>query len=84
MDSLYLDIELEESVDAFNDVLLTTWQPHGLTRFFMAPRRLRMRRLWRCDFKATGQHIKFTVRTDGRRIHDPAKSENTAPSPSLE
>lgn len=47
MDSLYLDIELEESVDAFNDVLLTTWQPHGLTRFFMAPRRLRMRRLWR-------------------------------------
>ena len=46
-DNLYLDIEVEESVDAFNDVLLTTWQPTGLGRFFMAPRCLRMRRLWR-------------------------------------
>jgi len=47
MDNLHLDIEVESSVDAFIDVLLTTWQPSGLGRFFMAPRRLRMRRLWR-------------------------------------
>lgn len=47
MNDIFLDTEVEESVDPFNDVLLTTWQPSGLQRFFMAPRRLRMRRLWR-------------------------------------
>ena len=48
-----------ETVDPFNDVLLTTWQPGGLQRFFMAPRRLRMRRLWRsasCSFLEIEQY----------------------------
>lgn len=47
IDDFHVDVEVIENVDPFNDVLLTVWQPSGLQRFFMAPRRLRMRRLWR-------------------------------------
>lgn len=42
-----VEVEVEENVDPFNDVLVTVWQPSGFQRLFMAPRRSRMRRLWR-------------------------------------
>lgn len=47
VDSMNLTFKPVEIVDPFNDVLETTWVPRGLERFFIAPRILRVRRLWR-------------------------------------
>lgn len=47
VDSMNLTFKVVEIVDQFNDTLETTWLPRGLDRFFIAPRILRVRRLWR-------------------------------------
>lgn len=47
VDSINLTFKVVEIVDQFNDMLETTWLPRGLDRFFIAPRTLRVRRLWR-------------------------------------
>ena len=53
VESLHMDMKVMETQDAFNDVLQTTWQPRGLERFFMAPRKLCVRRLWRSSACST-------------------------------
>ena len=61
VESLQMDMKVMETEDAFNDVLQTTWQPRGLERFFMAPRKLCVRRLWRYSTCSTPQRMIITA-----------------------